>query len=131
MRLLSEGSLSIHGRVSYSGKIRWFYNHLLYSKYQNHDLIREIGKKPKRAIGNILLLSGFPCRVGGRCKNIQRTGDVPPTLLRLYLQRKTTILQVSSVDCILSTLAVSFFTTQKQRISALINPNLYKNTIIT
>jgi predicted adenine nucleotide alpha hydrolase (AANH) superfamily ATPase len=63
MRLLPEGSLGVHGRVTVELAIREKYDGftttLLYSKYQKHDLIREIGKNLSQQLGIFFYYQDF------------------------------------------------------------------------
>ena len=58
---------------------------LLYSRYQKHDLIRATARDNRPGNENPILLQGLQGRVGGRGSDIQRDGNVPAEVLRMYI----------------------------------------------
>ena len=64
---------------------------LLYSRYQKHDWIREVGEEIGRRYRDPFLLPGFPARLVRGGQRVQSPGPLPPALLRLRLQRKRTV----------------------------------------
>ena len=74
------------------GKFDYFSTTLLYSKFQKHEMIKSIGESVGRSAGVPFFLRRLSQRVASGCSNVKRAANVSPALLRLYLQRKGTLL---------------------------------------
>ena len=59
---------------------------LLYSRFQKHDLIRELGEQIGARYLYSLPLQRLPTWLEGRYRHLEKDGPLPPAILRLHLQ---------------------------------------------
>ena len=77
--------------VARKGNFEAFTTTLLYSRFQQHDTIRELGEETRPPLRRALPLPGFSLRLAGGYQALQRAGPVSAAVLRLHLQRRRTL----------------------------------------
>ena len=84
--------LSAAAKIAKKGKFNAFTSTLLYSKFQNHELIRNHRRGHRKKTGCKIPLQGFQGRLERRNPGIKAIKSLQAAVLRVYLQRKTKVL---------------------------------------
>ncbi len=84
--------LTAAARVAGKGKFDAFSSSLLYSRFQNHEMIRDIGESVGKTVGIPFHYRDFRSGWKIRHRNFQTPWPLSAAVLRMHLQRKTALL---------------------------------------